>query len=429
MKEKQYIEYGNKPKNFDHLQKPFKLNYKNIADTQIQLIFKEYKRETGRSPNYGMKFRENFIEWVKDYEIRNRDFKILPKLKKVNTNKEILSFIIDKIQNTYYSNIAISNLLKQFGLFIHPKTIGNISSELVFKNNIEAHKERMSHIYAYHPKIRLNYFKSINTKEKAYWLGYIYADGGLSYKTSKKQYIRFFFGQSNNDEDKKEMVYKLADTLGIDRKYVQPDSRGILLQFVITNNLIALDLNKYGVIIGKKKSKNIELPELCLRELNLAFLLGYYDGDGTEGSTVISSGSRMFLEKIKEKNDIEYELRYKKSESIINEKKVKGESWDLALGAKLFNEMIRNYQFSMLRKRKIFESPEEKSERMRQTCIDRAKLKITDDFLENLKKLVWEMPLYKIAEKYSISNSRITEICKKYEIVKPQIGYWRKNLN
>ena len=63
---------------------------------------------------------------------------------------------------------------------------------------------------------------------------------------------------------------------------------------------------------------------------------------------------------------------------------------------------------------------------MRQTCINRAKLKLTDDFLEDLKKLVWEMPLYKIAEKNKISNSRITEICKKYEIIKPPVGYWKK---
>jgi len=99
---------------------------------------------------------------------------------------------------------------------------------------------------------------------------------------------------------------------------------------------------------------------------------------------------------------------------------------DFALGAKLFNEMMRNYQLSMPRKRKIFETPEEKSERMRQTCIDRAKLKITDDFLENIKKLVWEMPLYKVANKYNISKSRISDICKQYQIDKPQIGYWKK---
>ncbi|MFW9879654.1 MAG: hypothetical protein ACFFG0_41800 [Candidatus Thorarchaeota archaeon] len=81
----------------------------------------------------------------------------------------------------------------------------------------------------------------------------------------------------------------------------------------------------------------------------------------------------------------------------------------------------------MLRKRKIFETQEEKSERMKQICIERAKLKITEGFLDELKKLVWEMPLYEIANKYNISISRISNICKQYRIEKPPIGYWRKN--
>ena len=287
-------------------------------------------------------------------------------------------------------------------------------------------KRENKHIYNYHPNIKLDYFKNINTKEKAYWLGFIYADGGLSYLTPKKKRIRFYFGLDIKDKDSRDKVYRLADIVGIEEKYVKPCSRGNLLQIVVINNTFALHLNKYGVIIGKRKSKNIELPELGSRALNLAFLLGYYDGDGTEGSTVITSGSKKFLEQIKKKYKINYEMRYKKSESIINDREVKGEGWDLALGAKLFNEMIRNYLFSMPKKRRIFETQEEKSERMRQTCIDRAKLKITDEFLKDLKKLVWKMPLYKIAEKHEISVSRISEICKKYNINKPQIGYWKK---
>ena len=77
----------------------------------------------------------------------------------------------------------------------------------------------------------------------------------------------------------------------------------------------------------------------------------------------------------------------------------------------------------MPRKRKIFKTREEKSERMRQTCITRAKLKIIDEFLEDLKRLVWDMPLYKIAEKYGIGNTRMSEICKQYNIQKPPIGH------
>ncbi|MHA1701251.1 MAG: hypothetical protein ACTSWK_03185, partial [Promethearchaeota archaeon] len=398
----------------------------DIEDRKMQLIFKEYIKETGRYPNYGEKFREKFTKWVIDYEIKNQDYEIIPRLKKIQYNKEIYSFIIDKIQNTKYSLIAISNLLKKLGLSVHSKTIGKISREFVYHNNLEAHKDRTSHIYAYHPKIKLDYFKEIDNKEKAYWLGFIYADGGLSFKTSKNQFIRLNFGLDIKDKDSREMVYRLADTLGIEKKSVGPCSRGNMLQFSITNNTLASHLNRHGVIIGKRKSKNIKFPELGRRELNLAFLLGYYDGDGTAGSTVITSGSKKYLEQIKEKYEIEYELKFKKSRSKINGREVKGEAWSLALGARLLNEVMRNYTFSMQRKRKIFETPEEKSERMRKFCINRAKLNINEDFLKDLKKLVWEMPLYRIAEKLNVSNSRISDICKQYEIKKPPIGYWKK---
>ncbi len=321
------------------------------------------------------------------------------------------------------------NLLREYKHFLTSKFyVKSNKAKILIKRyeNLNNLKKEYKQIYNYHPNIKLDYFKDIDIKPKAYWLGFIYADGGLSYQTEDRKFIRFYFGLDIKDKDSRDMVYLLASTLGIEEKYVKPDSRGNMLRFMITNNTIAMHLNNHGVIIGKKKSKNIEFPELGSRELNLAFLLGYYDGDGTEGATVVSSGSKKFLEQIKEKYVIDYDLRYRKSESIINGRKVKGEGWDLALGANLFNEMIRNYQFSMARKRKIFETPEEKSERMRQTCVNRAKLKITDDLLEDLKKLVWEMPLYKVAEKYKISNSRITEVCKKYKIAKPPIGYWKK---
>ncbi|MFW9876772.1 MAG: hypothetical protein ACFFG0_27065, partial [Candidatus Thorarchaeota archaeon] len=288
-------------------------------------------------------------------------------------------------------------------------------------------RQQFAHIYNYHPNIKLDYFRNIDTLEKAYWLGFIYADGCLSY--SEKIYIRFVFELDIKDKDSRDKVYLLAKILGIEPKYVKPSSRGNTLRIVIKNNILAGYLKNQGVIIGKRKSKNIELPDLGSRALNLAFLLGYYDGDGTAGSTVIYSGSKKFLEQIKTKYKINYDLKYKRSESIINGKEVKGEAWSLALGAKLFNEMMRNYQFSMPRKRKIFETQEEKSERMRQTCIARAKLKITDDFLDKLKKLVWEMPLYKIASKFNISNSRISDICKQYKIDKPPIGYWKSDQN
>ena len=36
------------------------------------------------------------------------------------------------------------------------------------------------------------------------------------------------------------------------------------------------------------------------------------------------------------------------------------------------------------------------------------------------------MPFYKTVEKNKVAASRISEICKQYEINKPLIGFWKK---
>jgi hypothetical protein len=43
---------------------------------------------------------------------------------------------------------------------------------------------------------------------------------------------------------------------------------------------------------------------------------------------------------------------------------------------------------------------------------------------EALEKLVWELPIVKIASKYSISENTVINWCKNYNIVRPKRGYW-----
>lgn len=45
---------------------------------------------------------------------------------------------------------------------------------------------------------------------------------------------------------------------------------------------------------------------------------------------------------------------------------------------------------------------------------------------EELEKLIWEMPSTKIALKFNVSDKSIEKWCKKYQIIKPQRGYWQK---
>jgi len=45
---------------------------------------------------------------------------------------------------------------------------------------------------------------------------------------------------------------------------------------------------------------------------------------------------------------------------------------------------------------------------------------------EELKRLVWEMPTVRVAEKYGVSDKAIAKRCIRLGIEKPPRGYWRK---
>ena len=87
------------------------------------------------------------------------------------------------------------------------------------------------------------------------------------------------------------------------------------------------------------------------RELYQAFLLGFYDGDGTIKTSKITSGSIKFLEQIKKKFKIP---------NKIHKKKGVGFAYDLFLGVNLFNEMMDNYKDSLSRKRHKLKTQREK---------------------------------------------------------------------
>ena len=114
------------------------------------------------------------------------------------------------------------------------------------------------------------------------------------------------------------------------------------------NDKFAQHLIKHGFIVGKMKSKNIELLDLANRGLYLAFLLGYYDGDGKVGKTIITSGSSKFIHQIKESFNIPYKIWRTDSEW-------EGVGYNIYLGMDLMREMLANYKNSLHRKRKHFE--------------------------------------------------------------------------
>ncbi|MFX1567243.1 MAG: LAGLIDADG family homing endonuclease [Promethearchaeota archaeon] len=277
--------------------------------------------------------------------------------------------------------------------------------------NEEAKKDRRRS--KLHPNLKENYFEVINSKEKAYWLGFIYADGGIT--VDKRGIDRYRFKIEINKKDEY-LIETFCKTIRFEKKYKSYHKDSNTVRIRLGNKKLLSDLISKGVCL--RKSKVIELPKLNTRAFYLAFLLGYFDGDGTQGTSKITSGSKKFLQQIKEF----FNLHTK-----IHEKSGFGHAFDLYLGSELFSEMMDNYKYSLPRKRIKFSSKEERVEKIRKNAWKHGNKRKLVIGKEKLEKLVWEIPISKIAKLYGVSDTTIINYCKRWKIEKPTQGFWIKN--
>ena len=114
------------------------------------------------------------------------------------------------------------------------------------------------------PLSTLNFFEEINTEEKAYWLGFIYADGHIR----KKNYVVDIVVGAKD----KNHLLKLAELLNYFHLRYRSKTNGFCLS--LCSSKIWEDL--------KKKTENICETFWQLSEfLKWHFIRGFFDGDGT----------------------------------------------------------------------------------------------------------------------------------------------------
>ena len=184
------------------------------------------------------------------------------------------------------------------------------------------------------PKLKPSIFKTINSKDKAYWLGFISADGCVSRN-------RIQFCISTKDEDHLNKFINFIGGNVLNKRYYPNQWGNDRVFYAIYNKTMFNDLLRKGIV--SPKSKNLQLPNLK-RSLLLSFLMGYFDGDGSESSTEIHSGSKFFLNQIQNKFNLPFKIKKRRNHI--------GSVMTLTLGASLFREMMLNYTDSLPRKRK-----------------------------------------------------------------------------
>lgn len=329
---------------------------------------------------------------------------------------------IDKLNNKQFRKIikestsfalTVKNIIKTYGFFVQHRHIVSRAQRL----NLD-----ISHFTPEkHKLINHNIFKQVGKKEQAYWLGYLMADGYVSKKRNRvsihinsrdKELLDNFISFTNS--------HYLNPTYYINSQY-----KSSLIKFSITSPSMVKDLEKLGCI--SPKEKNIELPSLKNKSLILAFLLGYYDGDGSEHKPVICSCSKKFLIQVKAFFKIKSDLKKDKRSNKV---------YNLYIGYNLIRKMLFNYQTSLIRKRKFLtgfgscfdcKNPiGEKSKRC-SSCSMRKPTKFQVN-KETLKQLVLTKPITTIGSDFGVSDNAIRKRCKSLGIEVPKFppGHWLK---
>lgn len=193
------------------------------------------------------------------------------------------------------------------------------------RNGIETRSNKQNSRKYYHDE---NYFKKIDSEEKAYWLGFIYADGFINAK-HKSSSQSFGITLSSEDIDHLKKFKKCISSNNPINSYKASDNNyslnTIYSRIVITSQKTVDDLKNKGVLEHKTDILVFPTSKQVPNKFIKDFIRGYNDGDGCISYTdtdihkneysIKILGTEEFLDGIKhfiEKNKITKINRYYK---------------------------------------------------------------------------------------------------------------------
>lgn len=299
------------------------MKYNNYSEDEIIKLYHHYKSANKVISKIG-------IYKFKVYEIlaRNKDLSF--------TNIE--ENLIKEVEFLYKDNIAINNIAKQLNV-----SYGKIKLILAYLG-IDNRKRTSKY------KLNENYFEKIDNEHKAYWLGFLYADG---YVTKNK------LCQIEITLKDKDILNDFIKDLEYDNKISYRNiNNKIYYRLIIYSKKMNNDLQKLGCFNNKSLILKFPTEDQVPKDLIHHFMRGYFDGDGNIDISKTSIQFRvvgtedflMFYKKI---------LKTYTSCKTINIKQCKGNAFELSIGGrlnciKIYNFLFKNSTICLLRKKNIF---------------------------------------------------------------------------
>lgn len=166
------------------------------------------------------------------------------------------------IRNYYLTYpITLNAMAKKFNL--SSPTIGKILGDI----------PRYSKAKLNNPELQEHFFETIDSEEKAYFLGLLISDGNVFEKDSQGRQASISITLNLNDEY---LLNKFKECIKANTS-ISYDGRGCG-QIAIRSDIMATELAKYGVI--PRKSYFTYLPQINNKYMN-HLIRGIFDGDGS----------------------------------------------------------------------------------------------------------------------------------------------------
>lgn len=274
--------------------------YKVITPELEKIILANYHTKTAKELGQELDINSNTIKGV--WQRNGLTGKNTFSPDKKEFTRKYLSLPIIEVANYYKKDRhTITKFAKRIGIYKKPEKLltkkqeeeianrynSDTSNNLAKEFQVSSSKiSQIWHQYGLVGKHRLRYpfnekfFERIDTEEKAYWLGFIAADGCVYAREKGEPGLRITLQKSDASH-----LQKFMDAVHCNKplSYFSRLSPKGDVHYYATCELISeqmfQDLSRQNIV--PRKTKKILWPSLASNELYIAYIRGYFDGDGS----------------------------------------------------------------------------------------------------------------------------------------------------
>lgn len=279
-----------------------------------------------------------------------------------NFKQSTISYIRKKLSLPKYQNPkftddyvgqAVNDLIN--GMLLKDVKIKYDISEPTIKRYMLEHNINYKSDHGRKNHFNKSFFNNIDTEHKAYWLGFIYADGSIG-KTDKTQTTENRLSINISAKDI-ELLYKFAESINYNNPKIQvykPNESTYgtndMCRIYLNSVELVNDLKNHG-IKPNKTINGVSFPfESMHQDLYKHFIRGFFDGDGC--ISIHSRENSFGFSIIGEKDILLSVQQILMSKCNLNKTKLTDyphksfEIYDLRYGGRLQVQRIFNYLYS-----------------------------------------------------------------------------------